>query len=92
MESFHFENVLSPCAGGCLSSSCRHLPAKGLRICSWNTRGLLGSAASSQRPREKLRYHSRIAEKSDILCLQETHVRIEHLANIDIVLDCTIRD
>ena len=48
----------------------------------------LGSAASNQRPREnKLRYHKRIAEKSDIVCLQETHGRIEHLLNIDTVLD-----
>ena len=53
------------------------------RICTWNTRGLWGSAASSQRPREnKLKYLKRIAEKSDIVCLQETHDRIEHLANI----------
>ena len=35
---------------------------------------------------KKLRYLRRIAEKSDNFCLQETHGRIEHLANIDIVL------
>ena len=50
---------------GYASDSCRHLPAKGLRICTWTTRGLLGSATSSQRPREsKLEYLKRIAEKS----------------------------
>ena len=70
------------------SPTCRHLLAQGLRICTWSTRGFLGSAASSQRPREnKLKCLKRIAEKSDILCLQETHGRTEHLVNIDIVLD-----
>ena len=64
------------------------LPAKELRICTWNTRGSLGSAASSQRPREKkLMYLKRIAEKSDIVYLKETHGGFEHHSNIDIVLD-----
>ena len=34
-----------------------------------------------------LKYHRRIDEKSDILCLQETHGRIEHLVNADIAVD-----
>ena len=67
----------------------RHLLANGLPICTWNTCSLLlVSAASSQRPREnKLKYLKRIAEKSDILCLQETHGRIERFVNFDMVLD-----
>ena len=65
-------------------------PAKGLRICTWNPCGSLGSAASSQRTREILKYFQTIAAKSDFLCLQETHGRIEHLANIVIVLDRAI--
>ena len=70
------------------SLTCRHLPAKGLRISTWNTRGLLGSATQSHRPRErKLRHLQKNVEKSDILCLQETHGAIEHLANIDVFLD-----
>ena len=36
-----------------ISLTCRHLLAKELRTWTWNTRGLLGSAASSQRPHEK---------------------------------------
>ena len=48
---------------------------------------LLGSAASSQKPREK-EYLKRIADKSDVVfLLQETHRRVEHLLNIDTVLD-----
>ena len=61
-------------------ATCRHLLAKGVRICTWNTRGLLGWAATSQRSRENnLRYLKRIVETFDILCLQETHGRIEHI-------------
>ena len=37
-----------------VSSTRRHLLAKELRVCTRNTRGLLRSAASSQRPREKI--------------------------------------
>ena len=45
-------------------------------ICTWNALRLLGSAASSQRARlNKPRYLKRIAERSDIVCLQETHGR-----------------
>ena len=57
-------------------------------MCTWNTRGLLGSAASSQRPREKkLMYLNRNAEKSDTVNLKETHGGFEHHSNIDTVLD-----
>ena len=86
-------NVLKACdlpSHDAVSGTCDHLPAKGLRICTWNTRGLLGSAASSQRPREnKLKYLKRIGNRSDIVCLQETHGRYEHLLCIDTVLDRT---
>ena len=75
-------------ARGAALSACRHLPAEGLRICTWSTRGLQGSAASSPRPREKkLKYLKRIAEKSDGLCLQETHGGIEHFLNVEIALE-----
>ena len=61
-----------------------------IRVATWNTRGLSGSAASSQKPREsKLKYLERIAEKSKFLCLQETHGRIEHHMNIDVLMDRT---
>ena len=43
----------------------------------------MSSAASSQRPRENtMKYRKRIAEKSDILCHQETHGKIEHLVDV----------
>ena len=52
-------------------STCRH-PAKGLRICTWNTRRLLSSAASSQRPRQNWITSEELRKTVDTLCLQET--------------------
>ena len=61
---------------------------RGLLLRSWNTRGLLGLGASGQRPREnKLRYLTRVPEKSDILYLQETRDRSSTLLNIDAALE-----
>ena len=84
-------NVLKACglpSHDAVSGTCDHLLAKGLRICTWNNRGLLGSAASSPRPpKNELKYLTRNAERSDIVCLQETHGRYEHLLYIDTVLD-----
>ena len=53
--------------------TCVHVPTGGLRCVSWNTRGFLGSTASSQRSREQKHiYLTRLARNSDIICLQET--------------------
>ena len=63
-----------------------HIPAGGLRCISWNTRGLLGSAASCQRSREQKHiYPTRLARKSDIICLQETHGKDEFLQAIHVL-------
>ena len=78
------------CLGGSRLAFVLGRHANGLRFCTWNPRGLLGSAASSHRTGENLKYLQTIAEKSDFLCVQETHGRIEHHANIDIVLDRAI--
>ena len=60
-----------------VSGTCGHLLAEGLRFCTWNTRRFVGDA-SSQRPREnKLKYLKRMADKSDVVCLQETHGMVE---------------
>ena len=71
--------------------TCRHLLATKLRICTWNARGLLGSAASGQKPREnKLKHLKKISKNSHLQSLEGTHGRIEHLMNNDAVPDrCT---
>ena len=52
--------------------TCAHSPTGGLRCVSWNTRGLLGSTASSQRSRvQKNNYLTRLARNNDIMCLQK---------------------
>ena len=54
--------------------TCVHIPEGGLRCASWNTRGLLGSTASSQVSSEQKQKHlQRLTEKNDIVCLHEAH-------------------
>ena len=70
--------------------TCRHLPAKELRICTWNTHGYW---VLPRRARDHVEINGSISEewmKSPTSCAQETHCRLEHLANIDIVLDWAI--
>ena len=51
-----------------------------------NTRGLLGSTASSQRFRElKHIYLTLLAKNNDIICLQETHGKDEFLQSIQVL-------
>ena len=66
-------------------NTCVHIPAGGLRCISWNTRGLLGPAASSQHTREQKHiYLTRVAKNNDI-CLQETHGKDEFLQAVHIL-------
>ena len=70
------------------SDTCRLPPAKGLPFCTWNARGLLGSAASNQRPREdKLKYLKENGRTIRYPFFSRRHGRIEHLMNIAVVLD-----
>ena len=63
--------ILQPRQG---METCVHIPEGGLRCASWNTRGLLGSTASSQVSSEQKQKHlQRLTEKNDIVCLQEAH-------------------
>ena len=57
----------------CDRDTCIHIPERSFRCASWNSRGLLGSTASSQTSREqKHRYLERLIDKNDVVCLQET--------------------
>ena len=73
---------LLPVAGGGqpATDTCVSIPPAGLRIASWNTRGLLGFTASPQRTRER-EHHclQRLCDSSDTVCLQESHGNIEVL-------------
>ena len=54
--------------------TCVHIPAGGPRCVSWNTRGLLGSAASAQRSREQKHiYLTRLARKKRYLLSRVTY-------------------
>ena len=68
-------------------NTCAHIPDGGLRCISWNTRGLLGSPASSQHSRiRKHAYLARLARNNDIICLQETHGKDEFLQAIQVLV------
>ena len=67
-------------------NTCAHIRDGGLRCISWNTRGLLGSPASSQHSRErKHAYLTRLARYNDI-CLQETHGKDEFLQAVQVLV------
>ena len=77
--------VLHINVGDARPGTCVHNPTGGLRCVSWNSRGLLGSAASSQRSREQKHiYLRRPARNNDIICLQETHGKDEFLQAVQI--------
>ena len=66
--------------------TCAHIPERGLRCASWNTRGLLGSTASSHTSRDqKNHYLKRLADKNDVVCLQETHGKDEFLPALQVL-------
>ena len=72
---------------GCLDwNTCAHIPERGLRCVTWNTRGLLGSPSSSQSSRE--RKHNcfiRLTRSNDIISLQEIHGKDEVLQAIQVL-------
>ena len=60
--------------------TCGHFSDGGLRCITWNTRGLVGSAFSSQKNRE-LKYFRKLIN-NNIICLQEVHGKDEFLQAI----------
>ena len=68
-------------------NTCVHIPDGGLRCVTWNTRGLIGSPASSQRSREqKHNYFSRLTKNNGIICTQEIHGKDEFLQAIQVLV------
>ena len=68
--------------------TCLHVPGESLHICAWNTRARVGSTVTCYKRREKRCTHLRGKTNScDILCLQETHGRIEHLSYFEVILE-----
>ena len=63
-----------------VGDTCVPIHGTGLRVASWNTRGLQGSTASAQDFRER-KHHclQRLCDANDIVFLQETHGWIEFL-------------
>ena len=74
-DALQLPEVLQPCWE---RVTCAQKPERG-RCATWNTRGLLGSTASSQTFWEQKHHLKRLAEKSDVVCLQETHGKDEFL-------------
>ena len=68
-------DTLLPCVVGerlRLTDICGHISDAGLRVASWNVRGLLDFTASAQDSREtKHHFLKRLGESNDIVCLQE---------------------
>ena len=57
-----------------------------VRCVSWNTRGLLLSAAFSQVSWEqKHKYFKRLTDQNDVICLQETHGKHEFLRALQVL-------
>ena len=72
---------------GLARNTCAHILDGGFTCTSWNTRGLLGSRASSQRSRErKHAYLTRLARNNDVICLQKTHKKDEFLQAVQVLV------